>query len=128
MLITPPPLDDGNAAWRDGRRSNARHGQYAAAAAGVAREAGVALVDLYSLLQRQDGNWRSTMLADDGLHLSARGNKALADAVLKAIDERYPSLKPYSLPLHFPEWRAVDPKNPAATFDRAYGYKVNVAG
>lgn len=119
VVITPPPLDDSKWSSGGGKRSNARVAQYAAAAAAAAREAGAAVVDLHSLIQRQDpSGWRSSMLAADGLHLSAQGNRALADAVLSAVASSYPNLKPYSLPQHMPVWKAVDAKNPSSTFAR----------
>lgn len=106
LVLTPPPVD--SARWPD--RSTAAAGTYAAAARAVAAAAAAAggaggarvcLVDVHALvLAAPDG---ATELLNDGLHLSAAGNRFVAAAVLRALEGA--GLEPPALPLDYPLWR-----------------------
>ncbi|GBF95363.1 hypothetical protein Rsub_07791 [Raphidocelis subcapitata] len=120
LLLTPPPVDDANNRWPDGARSRVRAGQYADAAVAVAQELGVPHFNMWHGIQEVD-SWRTELMHPDGLHLSRAGNKFVFDAVTALIRDHYPELQPLSLPLHFPAYNRINPKQPAETFNQLMG-------
>ncbi|XP_054034768.1 isoamyl acetate-hydrolyzing esterase 1 homolog [Dryobates pubescens] len=113
LLITPPPLQE--AAWEQAclakgerlNRSNASAGQYAQACVQAARACGTDVLDLWTLMQK-DQDFSSYL--SDGLHLSAEGNSFVAAQLWAHLGERLsalPSLLPY--------WRDVDHRDPEAS-------------
>lgn len=51
IIITPPPVDEGNFRYKEGARTNQRLKKYAEAAVGVARGMGLPYVDLFNGFQ-----------------------------------------------------------------------------
>lgn len=127
LIIAPPPVNDEDGHFADGARSNARAGEYAAAAVAAAREIGAPVVDLWTRVQEVP-DWRNTIMHADGLHMSDAGNRFIHAAVMQAIAEAAPELAPAALPLHFPGYDRVDVARPALTFDAVYGRHVEPAG
>ncbi|XP_030304481.1 isoamyl acetate-hydrolyzing esterase 1 homolog isoform X1 [Calypte anna] len=110
ILITPPPLQE--SAWEKEclakgeklNRRNATTGEYAQACVQVARDCGTDVVDLWTLMQK---NQDFSSYLSDGLHLSAKGNSFLAAQLWSCLGKKLsalPSLLPY--------WRDVDCRNP----------------
>jgi hypothetical protein len=64
IIMTPPPVDDSQARYKDGHRSNERVKMYADAAIAVAKEAGLPYVDVFNGFQvgggpgRRRGFWQ----------------------------------------------------------------------
>ncbi|XP_008640085.1 PREDICTED: isoamyl acetate-hydrolyzing esterase 1 homolog [Corvus brachyrhynchos] len=113
ILITPPPLQE--SAWEKAclakgdklTRCNATTGQYAQACVQVARECGTDVLDLWTLMQK---NQDFSSYLSDGLHLSTKGNSFLAAQLWSRLENKLsalPSLLPY--------WRDVDHTNPEAS-------------
>ncbi|XP_002197827.5 isoamyl acetate-hydrolyzing esterase 1 homolog [Taeniopygia guttata] len=113
ILITPPPLQE--SAWEKAclakgdklNRCNATTGQYAQACVQVARECGTDVLDLWTLMQK---NQDFSSYLSDGLHLSTKGNSFLAAQLWSRLENKLsalPSLLPY--------WREVDHMNPEAS-------------
>ncbi|KAF4790477.1 Cleavage and polyadenylation specificity factor subunit 3 [Turdus rufiventris] len=113
ILITPPPLQE--SAWEKAclakgeklNRCNATTGQYAQACVQVARECSTDVLDLWTLMQK---NQDFSSYLSDGLHLSPKGNSFLAAQLWSRLENKLsalPSLLPY--------WRDVDHTNPEAS-------------
>ncbi|RLW12161.1 hypothetical protein DV515_00000720 [Chloebia gouldiae] len=88
-------------------RCNATTGQYAQACVQVARECGTDVLDLWTLMQK---NQDFSSYLSDGLHLSTKGNSFLAAQLWSRLENKLsalPSLLPY--------WRDVDHMNPEAS-------------
>ncbi|XP_035751241.1 isoamyl acetate-hydrolyzing esterase 1 homolog isoform X1 [Egretta garzetta] len=113
VLITPPPLQE--SAWEKEclakgdklNRRNATTGEYAQACVQVARDCGTDVLDLWTLMQK-DQDFSSYL--SDGLHLSTKGNSFLAAQLWSCLEKKlspFPSLLPY--------WRDVDHTNPEAS-------------
>ncbi|XP_074009605.1 isoamyl acetate-hydrolyzing esterase 1 homolog [Numenius arquata] len=113
ILITPPPLQE--SAWEKEcvakgdklNRRNATTGEYAQACVQVARDCGTDVLDLWTLMQK---NQDFSSYLSDGLHLSAKGNSFLAAQLWSHLDKKLsalPSLLPY--------WRDVDHMDPEAS-------------
>ena len=76
------------------------------------------VVDSWSALHsKAQGNLEG--LFWDGLHLSARGNTLLYEALMGVIQSSLPGLAPDALPLDAPLWRDIDPKNYESSFRAA---------
>jgi len=124
LLVSPPPCDTD--AWSshcitshnlpadaEPNRNHENTARYAAAAVSLGKQMNIPTVDLHSIMTA-DSAWRSKL--SDGLHPNALGQTVIADAILSAIGEHYPELKPGSffednesmLPLDFPDHKAVD--------------------
>uniref|UniRef100_A0A8V0XG31 Isoamyl acetate-hydrolyzing esterase 1 homolog n=1 Tax=Gallus gallus TaxID=9031 RepID=A0A8V0XG31_CHICK len=110
ILITPPPLQE--SAWEKEclakgdklNRRNATTGEYAQACVQVARDCGTDVLDLWTLMQKDQD---FSCYLSDGLHLSMKGNNFLVGQLWSHLEKRLsalPSLLPY--------WRDVDPQNP----------------
>jgi len=82
VLLTIPPANDQTEPRRQARRDiNAQLGN-------LARQEGILLVDVFSVLAAPDDNLADGYAAYDGLHLSQRGEQALADAVYRALQSK----------------------------------------
>lgn len=78
ILITPPPLDESQ--WEkhcDGplNRTFESAKQYAVAVRQVAKECNVVVADLWTMLVEESGETPFGEYLNDGLHLSAKGNR-----------------------------------------------------
>ncbi|XP_026700936.1 isoamyl acetate-hydrolyzing esterase 1 homolog [Athene cunicularia] len=113
ILITPPPLQE--SVWEKEclakgdqlNRRNATTGEYAHACVQVARDCGTDVLDLWTLMQK---NQDFSSYLSDGLHLSTKGNSFLAAQLWSRLEKKLsalPSLLPY--------WRDVDHTNPEAS-------------
>ncbi|XP_074751759.1 isoamyl acetate-hydrolyzing esterase 1 homolog [Athene noctua] len=113
ILITPPPLQE--SVWEKEclakgdqlNRRNATTGEYAHACVQVARDCGTDVLDLWTLMQK---NQDFSSYLSDGLHLSTKGNSFLAAQLWSRLEKKLsalPSLLPY--------WRDVDHTNPKAS-------------
>ncbi|CAK9275446.1 unnamed protein product [Sphagnum jensenii] len=124
VLITPPPLDD--EAWIEFRRANYNKQPealpdrinevtklYAQACKEVAKEACVPVIDLWSVFQ-QTQNWRQAYLID-GLHLSVGGNRIVFNELVNVLNDIL-FLRADKLPMDFPPFGDIDPKNPGVAF------------
>ncbi|XP_012977400.1 isoamyl acetate-hydrolyzing esterase 1 homolog isoform X1 [Mesocricetus auratus] len=129
ILITPPPL--GEAAWekecvlkasrscsrlaslgswrrRDGcklNRLNSIVGEYANACLQVARDCGTDVLDLWTLMQKDNQDFSPYL--SDGLHLSPKGNEFLFLNLWPLLDK-----KVSSLPWLLPYWNDVEEAKP----------------
>jgi hypothetical protein len=79
----------------------------------VAKEAGVPVIDLWSLFQ-QTQNWQQAYLSD-GLHLTPRGNRVVFEELVNVLNCR-PYLTADELPMDFPPFSEIDWKNPPSIF------------
>eukprot|EP00897_Mesotaenium_endlicherianum_P000265 jgi/Mesen1/10239/ME000774S09574 len=126
VLITPPPVDTvgraayaravyGDAAVGEPERTNEVTGQYAQACREVAADAGVPVVDIWSVMQSKP-DWER--LLSDGLHFNVGGNQVLYEEVLDAIRDSgwFPSLVQSDMPWDLPEHGAIDEKDPEKSF------------
>ncbi|XP_064506569.1 isoamyl acetate-hydrolyzing esterase 1 homolog isoform X1 [Pseudopipra pipra] len=113
ILITPPPLQE--SAWEKAclakgdklNRCNATTGQYAQACVQVAKDCGTDVLDLWTLMQK---NQDFSSYLSDGLHLSPKGNSFLAAQLWSRLEN-----KVSALPSLLPYWRDVDHTNPEAS-------------
>ncbi|CAK9222476.1 unnamed protein product [Sphagnum troendelagicum] len=124
VLITPPPVDEvgrrvyarttyGDKAEELPERTNEVTKLYAQACKDVAKEAGVPVIDLWSLFQ-QTQNWQQAYLSD-GLHLTPRGNRVVFEELVNVLNCR-PYLTADELPMDFPPFSEIDWKNPSSIF------------
>ncbi|KAM5262787.1 isoamyl acetate-hydrolyzing esterase 1 homolog [Ctenodactylus gundi] len=114
ILITPPPLCE--AAWAKQcleqghklNRLNAVVGEYASACLQVAQDFGTDVLDLWTLMQKDNQDFSSYL--SDGLHLSPKGNAFV-------FSHLWPLLEPKvsSLPLLLPYWKDVPEAAPEAS-------------
>ncbi len=95
-------------------KSNARVGEYAAAAGRVATEQGVTFLDLYSLFSKQSN---SEELFSDGLHLSFSGAQLLhanlSPLVVKKVEQYCGGGRQLEQLINFPLWADIDTSDPA---------------
>ncbi|KAM4867428.1 isoamyl acetate-hydrolyzing esterase 1 homolog isoform 2-T2 [Thomomys bottae] len=111
VLVAPPPLWE--PAWEKEctaqghklNRLNAVVGDYASACVQVAQECGTDVLDLWTLMQKDNQDF-STYLSD-GLHLSPKGNEFLFSHLWPLIEKRVSSL-----PLLLPYWKEVAEAKP----------------
>ncbi|KAJ7342071.1 hypothetical protein JRQ81_008646 [Phrynocephalus forsythii] len=114
ILVTPPPLHE--ASWEKEcmakgeklNRLNSTTGEYAKACVKVAEECGTSVIDLWTLMQKNNQGFCCYL--SDGLHLSAEGNRFLANQLWSLLEQ-----KTSSLPVLLPYWRNVDHLNPEAS-------------
>ncbi|NXJ14279.1 IAH1 esterase, partial [Odontophorus gujanensis] len=113
ILITPPPLQE--SAWEKEclakgdklNRRNATTGEYAQACVRVARDCGTEVLDLWTLMQKDED---FSCYLSDGLHLSTKGNSFLVGQLWSYLEKRLSALPPL-----LPYWRDVDPQDPEAS-------------
>ena len=125
LLITPPPLDE--AGWHaccvrdygvpkdaDPNRSYENTKKYAEAVMRLGKETNTPTLDLHAAFEER-ADWKACLR--DGLHPNAAGGRLIGEAVLEAIAEYYPELRPSAygdadaankLPMDFPDHKAVD--------------------
>ncbi|XP_028907687.1 isoamyl acetate-hydrolyzing esterase 1 homolog [Ornithorhynchus anatinus] len=111
ILITPPPLCE--SAWEKEciaqgcklNRLNMVAGEYAKACVQVAKECGTEVLDLWTLMQKDNQDFTSYL--SDGLHLSAKGSEFLASLLWPLLEKKLATL-----PLILPCWRDVSELNP----------------
>ncbi|KAF6001143.1 hypothetical protein F1559_003580 [Cyanidiococcus yangmingshanensis] len=96
-------------------RQNVRTSKYAQAchrvAAQIRPRERVLLLDLHERIQGLPPNERST-LYNDGLHLSARGQEFVFQAIRQLLAEEAPALTPSSLGQYAIPWRDINPSRP----------------
>ncbi|EFJ15187.1 hypothetical protein SELMODRAFT_156096 [Selaginella moellendorffii] len=123
VLITPPPIDEkarrefaihtyGRDAHELPERTNAVAQEYASACKAVAAEENVAVIDLWTLFQKNH-DWRSIYLSD-GLHLTAAGNGVVFDQVVQAF--KLAGIAEAELSLDFPLHSSIDKEHPEIAF------------
>ncbi|XP_041486285.1 isoamyl acetate-hydrolyzing esterase 1 homolog isoform X2 [Microtus oregoni] len=111
ILITPPPLHE--AAWEKEcilkgcklNRLNAVVGEYANACVQAARDCGTDVLDLWTLMQKDNQDFSSYL--SDGLHLSPVGNEFLFLNLWQLLDKKFSSL-----PWLLPYWKDVEEAKP----------------
>nr|XP_056712640.1 isoamyl acetate-hydrolyzing esterase 1 homolog [Euleptes europaea] len=114
ILVTPPPLHEtgwGKECIAKGEklnRLNATTGEYAKACVKIARDCGTEVVDLWTLMQKNNQDFSCYL--SDGLHLSGEGNNFLANQLWSVLERRTSAL-----PLLLPYWRDVDHLHPEAS-------------
>lgn len=91
--------------------------QGAPGACSAHRSASVAFLDTHAVFSACP-EWRG--LLSDGLHFSPAGDEAFFEAVVGAIDARFPHLAKDAIPYDTPEWFDIDAAHPAASFARLY--------
>lgn len=125
VLITPPPVCEegrrayaislyGNNARELSERTNEVTGQYANACVEIAKEMGVAYINLWSKMQETEG-WQKKFLWD-GLHLTPDGNAVVFQEVIKVFNEA--GLSADKMPYDFPHHSKIDDKNPGSSFQQ----------
>ncbi|EHB07714.1 Isoamyl acetate-hydrolyzing esterase 1-like protein [Heterocephalus glaber] len=116
VLVTPPPLweaaweeecvaqgETRSGAWRN--RRNSVTGEYARACAQVAHDCGTDVLDLWTLMQKDDQDLSAYL--SDGLHLSPEGNNFVFSHLWPLVEK-----KVSGLPLLLPYWKDVAEANP----------------
>ncbi|XP_001381175.2 isoamyl acetate-hydrolyzing esterase 1 homolog isoform X1 [Monodelphis domestica] len=111
ILITPPPLHE--SAWEKEciaqgyklNRLNMVVGEYAKACLEVGQNCGADVLDLWTLMQKDNKDFSSYL--SDGLHLSPKGNEFLSSHLWPLLEK-----KVASLPLILPYWRDVAEMKP----------------
>nr|XP_044993783.1 isoamyl acetate-hydrolyzing esterase 1 homolog isoform X2 [Jaculus jaculus] len=111
ILITPPPLCE--TAWEKEcivqgcrlNRLNSVVGKYANACVQVAQDCGTDVLDLWTLMQKDNQDFSAYL--SDGLHLSSKGNEFVFTHLWPLIDKKLSSL-----PLLLPYWRDVAEAKP----------------
>ncbi|KAF0691572.1 Aste57867_17240 [Aphanomyces stellatus] len=101
LLLTPPAISNS----RTCGRTNAMAGEYAAACRAVGTNEHVPVIDLWTRTQGAECD----SFFSDGLHLSAKGNVVVYEALTEAIATRWPEMTPDQLPFVFPSWFSSDP-------------------
>lgn len=112
VLITPPALGSHNG---PGGRTSTNTMQYAVMCGKTGVELGVPVVDFCAAMTALTATDPGALdrLLDDGLHLSAAGNRLLYELVLELFAEALPDLMPAVLPEPALPWREIDYANPA---------------
>ncbi|CAH1419179.1 unnamed protein product [Lactuca virosa] len=125
VLITPPPVDEegrleyakslyGEKAMKIPERTNEVTRTYANGCVEVAKELGVASVNIWSKMQETQG-WQKKFLSD-GLHLTGDGNRVVYEEVIKVFNGVW--LSASEMPLDFPHHSQIDPHNPEKAFQQ----------
>ncbi|KAG2502626.1 hypothetical protein JM18_009519 [Phytophthora kernoviae] len=110
LLITPPHVDDAARRKRSKSerldRSNSLAGDYARACVEVAKDVDVPVLDLHSWFNAMPPRERSLSL-EDGLHLSAWGNRLMERLLRAKIAESFPELMARLHVQDIPDWRQL---------------------
>ncbi|KAL8102198.1 hypothetical protein AgCh_026917 [Apium graveolens] len=109
IFLSSPPVNDVQFCQIYGvkleelQRTNELSRIYAEACVEICKELNIKVIDLWSVLQKQD-DW-STVCFTDGLHLSPEGSKMVANEILETLEEAdwEPNLHWKSLPTEFSE-------------------------
>ncbi|PPQ68503.1 hypothetical protein CVT26_003442 [Gymnopilus dilepis] len=133
ILITPPPIN--TIVWKADLESRDPPAEldrffdvtksYAEAVKDIAREEGVAVVDIWTALWEAAGKEENglTKVLGDGLHLNEAGyassshmehvGQILYDELIKTIAKDYPEVHYDNIASVFPGWKDIDWENPA---------------
>ncbi|XP_043845935.1 isoamyl acetate-hydrolyzing esterase 1 homolog isoform X1 [Dromiciops gliroides] len=111
ILITPPPLCE--SAWEKEciaqgyklNRMNLVVDEYAKACLQVGQNCGTDVLDLWTLMQKDNKDFSSYL--SDGLHLSPKGNEFLSSHLWPLLEK-----KVASLPFIFPYWKDLSEIKP----------------
>ncbi|XP_073226743.1 GDSL esterase/lipase At5g62930 [Cicer arietinum] len=125
VLITPPPVcEEGRRAYAKSlygenarelsERTNEAAGEYANACVEIAKEMGLAYINLWTKMQETDG-WQNKFLWD-GLHLTPDGNAVVYQEVIKVFNEA--GLSADKMPYDFPHHSEIDDRNPESAFQQ----------
>ncbi|ETL99404.1 hypothetical protein L917_03741 [Phytophthora nicotianae] len=110
LLITPPHVDDAARQMRSktGRldRSNTMAGEYARVCVETAGKVGVTVLDVHSLFNVMSARER-TMCLEDGLHLSAWGNRLMDRLLRTKIADAFPALMSRLEVWDIPNWNRL---------------------
>ncbi|XP_070547255.1 isoamyl acetate-hydrolyzing esterase 1 homolog [Ptychodera flava] len=91
ILVTPPPIDDEKwekeckAKGKPVDRKNSVNGDYSKACFAAAKDYGIDVLDLWTLMQKEK-NWRTFL--SDGVHLSPEGDQFLFKSIAEKIETR----------------------------------------
>ncbi|CDO94208.1 unnamed protein product [Kluyveromyces dobzhanskii CBS 2104] len=88
-------------------RSNEFYEKYSEAAEEVAKEEGVAFVNLHEAFKRQGDMWPELLC--DGLHFTGAGYELMFNELMAAIKEHYPQYLPENVEYKLPNWRLIEP-------------------
>ncbi|CAK9437644.1 uncharacterized protein LODBEIA_P20220 [Lodderomyces beijingensis] len=103
--------------------TNKRNHEYSEAAKSVAKQHGVAFIDLWNRF-REEGGWSEQQLLsgasvsgmdaflNDGVHYTSRAYRILFDEIVKAIEH-----ETASVPTRLADWKEIDPKNINSIFN-----------
>ncbi|PCH38484.1 SGNH hydrolase [Wolfiporia cocos MD-104 SS10] len=128
LLLTPPPVNTYQ--WRERQamkepprgldRDFAVTQSYAERAAQVAREEGVAVVDIWTRMWDACGRVEEQLseLLSDGLHLTEKGYAIVFDEIIKTISENYPELHYDRLKPVFPFFDQINYDDPRSSLTR----------
>ncbi|XP_053564920.1 isoamyl acetate-hydrolyzing esterase 1 homolog [Bombina bombina] len=114
ILITPPPLYEKD--WETQcinkgnklNRLNSVTGVYAKACVQTANECGTEVLDLWTLMQKENKDFQ--VYLSDGLHLSDEGNKFLESHLWQILEKKLSSLQ-----FILPYWNDVNNLDPQAS-------------
>ncbi|CAK4427027.1 unnamed protein product [Aphanomyces euteiches] len=98
LLITPPAISDS----RDCGRRNDVAEKYAIACQAVGKALSVPVVDVWTPMQDDRNSYLS-----DGLHLNAKGNLTVYNALTAQIKASYPELVPDNIPFYYLPWTSL---------------------
>ncbi|XP_066468203.1 isoamyl acetate-hydrolyzing esterase 1 homolog isoform X1 [Tiliqua scincoides] len=114
ILVAPPPLHEKTwekeciAKGEKLNRLNSITAEYAKACVKVGEDCGIAVIDLWTLMQKNNQDFSRYL--SDGLHLSGEGNNFLANQLWSVLEQRTSKL-----PMLLPYWRDVDNFHPEAS-------------
>eukprot|EP01038_Epipyxis_sp_PR26KG_P012407 gene12407-16640_t len=122
ILITPTPIFEetlesfARENWNVQKlcRSNDHTHKYAVACKEIANRFQIPVIDAWKGLEGESTT-RQAFLSD-GLHLNERGNAKLFDLIKGVIQVQLSKWLPESIPMHMPDWKDIDYKNPSKTF------------
>ncbi|KAM4693501.1 isoamyl acetate-hydrolyzing esterase 1 homolog [Discoglossus pictus] len=114
ILITPPPLYEPD--WEVQchtkgcklNRLNTDAGLYAKACVQVAKDCGSEVLDLWTLMQKENQDFR--VYLSDGLHLSDKGSQFLETHLWEILEKKISAL-----PFILPYWNDINNVNPEAS-------------
>lgn len=110
VLITPPPVWEEQLQFFNSNkgkpllldRSNERTQQYAQAVQALGQQAGLPVVDAWTVLEGPTA--RRAQYLSDGLHLSAQGCAALFAEIKEVLLQSAPQWNPALMDMDMPEW------------------------
>lgn len=116
VLVTPPPVSEphriqyakdayGIDLVLGSERTNAVTKQYAKACMDVGEMCGIPVVDMWGICMEKEPERYGDVYLNDGLHLTAEGNRLVYDSIMRLIEETFPHLKASDMPCDIPEYR-----------------------